>query len=206
MNRETKSKITLLKKTMANVSKQLIKHYGYKQIDGRVWTIQNEFIFVLFPFIKNHEDKPVLEITYSVKPLFVDDILWDIMGMESNKNEPLSLRVNCAFALFGVEFSKKEYILEKLEVEELSSYLEDSLKWFCTLLKTKKGNENTWFNDVESSEPTYYHCDIMRLMLMIKFEQFSNVIKYLDDHDVTGFTVSGKSIDNMIRDYCKKRL
>lgn len=46
----------------------------------------------------------------------------------------------------------------------------------------------------------------MRLMIIIKSEQFSNAIKYLDNHDVTGFTVSGKDIDDMIRNYCKKRL
>jgi len=206
MNRETKSKITLLKKTMASVSKQLIKPYGYKQIDGLVWTIQNEFIFVLFPFITSLDDKPELKITCSVKPLFADDILWDIMGMESNKNEPLSLRVKGAFAVFGVEFYKKKYPLEKLDVEELPSYLEDSLKWFYTLLTTKNGNEKIWFNEVESSNPTYYHCDIMRLMIMIKAEQFNNAIGYLDSHNVRGFTVGDKNIDYMIRDYCKKRL
>ncbi|WP_306397533.1 hypothetical protein [Telluria beijingensis] len=46
------------------------------------------------------EEKTVL--THRIKPMALDPILWDILGMPENAHEPLSLRARGAFTCWGI--------------------------------------------------------------------------------------------------------
>ena len=42
----------------------------------------------------------------TIKPLWLDDLLWDLLKMETNKEAPLSLRTIGAFTVSGSELFK----------------------------------------------------------------------------------------------------
>jgi hypothetical protein len=61
-----------------------------------------------------------------VRPIAVDEVLWDIIDVASNQRRPLSLRVTSGFACCGVPISSLECSIETFEAEA-AVYLEKSL-------------------------------------------------------------------------------
>ena len=63
-------------------------------------------------------------INARVKPIWVDDILWDLIDMADNKNQPLSLKIHGEFTVYGIEVFKLVYELPKWENDELEECLD----------------------------------------------------------------------------------
>lgn len=86
-------------KTEKVFRKQVAKKYGWKQSDYINWKIVSDYYFCLYHL--------TLESAYiEVKPLFVDDLWWEIFEMPGTKLAPQSLRGLGAFVIHGVELKK----------------------------------------------------------------------------------------------------
>ena len=97
--------------------KQISKKYGWKQSDYINWKIISDYYFCLYHLS--------LENAYiEVKPLFVDDLWWDIFEMSENKHAPKSLRGLGAFVVSGVKL--KEYCV--FDSKRISNYSEDEIE------------------------------------------------------------------------------
>ena len=66
-----------------------------------VYMVKDNMIYGLFIDARNRKThlKPVVHFFIEYKPLWIDDLLWDILDIESNKNESDSLRVIGAFTV-----------------------------------------------------------------------------------------------------------
>lgn len=53
-----------------------------------------------------------------MKPLWIDDLLWDFLKMIGNKKEPLSLRTIGAFIVYRVEIYEDYKELENWEISD----------------------------------------------------------------------------------------
>ena len=58
---------------------------------------------------KIKKDKFYCTAVETIKPLWLDDLLWDVLKMETNKEAPLSLRTIGAFTVSGSELFKDVY-------------------------------------------------------------------------------------------------
>lgn len=206
MNRETRKQISTLQKSMNAIVKDIAKAYKYKVIGGQIWTIQNEHIFEFFPFIITPPEGIKIKIRCSVKPLYVDDYLWDILGMSENKRERTSLRVNGAFSLFAVPFEERREPLIKVTYEEVYAKLQNELSTFDSFLTSILGKEAQWFTAMGASKDGYYHSELMRLMIDLHKENYSKVFHYVQTHEVSDFIVGNKSIGELITVYCASRV
>ncbi len=104
-------------KTEKAYRKHISKKYGWKQSDYINWKIISEYYFCLYHLS--------LEDAYlEVKPLFVDDLWWDIFEMSENKQAPKSLRGLGAFAVSGVKL--KDYCV--FDSKRISDYSEDEIE------------------------------------------------------------------------------
>ena len=102
-------------KTEKVYRKQVSKKYGWKQSDYINWKIVSGYYFCLYHC--------TLENAFiEVKPLFVDDLWWEIFEMSENQLAPKSLRGLGAFAITGVKL--KEYLVFDSTKISISDYTE----------------------------------------------------------------------------------
>lgn len=77
------------------------KERAFRFTRGIVWKQEGEFIVKGFGDL--YRNRFEARMHCSIKPLLADDIWWEVCGMESNKNEPLSLHATGAFVFNGTD-------------------------------------------------------------------------------------------------------
>lgn len=82
-----------LKKKIADERRRQGRKYGFRQSTYINFKVESGYFFCIYNFSGN--------IKLTVKPMYADDLWWEIWGAEDNKNEPLSLRGTGAFSLSG---------------------------------------------------------------------------------------------------------
>lgn len=82
-----------LKKKIADERRKQGRKYGFRQSAYINFKVESGYFFCIYNFSGN--------IKLTVKPMYADDLWWEIWGAEDNKNEPLSLRGTGAFSLSG---------------------------------------------------------------------------------------------------------
>lgn len=79
---------------MANDARRdLSRKYGFRQRSHISFRVEGGYFFCLFFF--NDEAR------LTVKPMYADDLWWDIWNASENKKEPISLRGTGAYSLSG---------------------------------------------------------------------------------------------------------
>jgi len=160
--REINKAIDELNKKDTSIRKNVAKKFGWKQSSYINWKVEGGYYFYLVHL------NCYGEATLYVKPLYIDDLWWDVFEMSSNKKEPMSLRGNGAFALDGVRIietpdlfdiraEESEYELEKIQKysdediekiwDDVFQQIEDEVKRFL--------KENP---DPDSYFPEEEHC------------------------------------------------
>lgn len=81
------------RKIIANARRSVSRKYGFRQSSYINFKVEGGYFFCLF-FLTG-------EARLTVKPLYADDLWWDIWGATENKKEPLSLRGIGAYTLSG---------------------------------------------------------------------------------------------------------
>ena len=92
-----------LEKTEKAVLKKIACQHGWRQRDFIEWRIEAGYFLCLRVPTINYV---LSSITLEIKPLFIDDLWWDVFNMSSNKNEPKSLRGTGAFAVNAPTIAK----------------------------------------------------------------------------------------------------
>lgn len=78
---------------IADARRSVSRKYGFRQSSYINFKVDDGYLFCLF-FLTG-------EARLTVKPLYSDDLWWDIWGATENKKEPLSLRGTGAYTLSG---------------------------------------------------------------------------------------------------------
>ena len=81
------------RKIIADARRSVSRKYGFRQSSYINFKVEGGYFFCLF-FLTG-------EARLTVKPLYADDLWWDIWGATENKKEPLSLRGIGAYTLTG---------------------------------------------------------------------------------------------------------
>lgn len=194
-----------MRKALPNLVRPLIKSYRYKSVGGMVWTVQNDMLFILSPSISTPrgEEQIYVEVTCEAKPLFADDLLWDILGLTENKSKPMSLRVNGYFTLFGVPMYTHRRVLEVLDSEQVTAHVVAELEAFSAFLASIAGREMDWFRELEAGQERYSYMEVMRLILMLHDGKRDEVLEYVSTHKVSDYIVHGKTVGELIAEYCR---
>ena len=177
MTREERKAVSALKKDLPKIVKPLIKPYGFRMTSGRVWVRKDDMLYVMIPLI-NIKDTAILHTTFLTKPVFADDYLWDILGMEENKSEPFSLRVTGAFAAHPVSFHVSNHPLSALDARELEAGLREDLEYLSVHIASVSPDSLSWFREMEAKQERYLQSDVMRLILLLH-ERFHHQRKEL---------------------------
>ena len=160
--REINKAIDELNKKDTSIRKNVAKKFGWKQSSFINWKVEGGYYFYLVHL------NCYGEATLYVKPLYIDDLWWDVFEMSSNKKAPMSLRGNGTFSLDGVKILKtpdlfdiraeeSEYELEKIQKysdEDIEKIWDDAFQQFEDEVK-RFIKENP---DPDSYFPDEEHC------------------------------------------------
>ncbi len=81
------------RKIIADARRSVSRKYGFRQSSYINFKVDGGYFFCLY-FLTG-------EVRLTVKPMYADDLWWDIWGATENKKEPLSLRGIGAYTLSG---------------------------------------------------------------------------------------------------------
>ena len=95
------------------------RKYGFRQSSYINFKVEGGYFFCLY-FLTG-------EAHLTVKPMYADDLWWDIWDASENKKEPLSLRGTGAYSLSGQVLASYE-IAETTDADELTNAFDDIFK------------------------------------------------------------------------------
>lgn len=155
MKREDQKRNKKLEKYISLLMKECPKRYRQQKLkkkDYMLWTTRGNMIYEIMPNagIREEDLKPVMSFHVGFKPLWIDELLWDILGMESNKREPDSLKVIGAFTVWPAK--------KNIEIVELLSENEEYMqsvfyeKLDEILASIKEYNEDKYVDYLNTTE------------------------------------------------------
>lgn len=203
MTREERKAVSALKKDLPKIVKPLMKPYGFHMTSRRVWVRKDDMLYVMIPLI-NIKDTAVLHTSFLAKPIFADDYLWDILGMEENKFEPFSLRVTGAFTAPSVNFHVSNHPLSALDAGELEAGLREDLEYLLAHIASVSPDGLSWFREMEAKQERYLQSDVMRLILLLHDGSRDEAAAYLERHSMRDFIINGKSFGELAEEYCRR--
>lgn len=101
-------------KMIADARRDVSRNYGFRQSSYVNFKVEDGYFFCLY-FLN--------DVRLTVKPMYADDLWWEIWDAAENKSEPLSLRGTGAYSLSGQVLATYE-IQETFDRDELSGQFE----------------------------------------------------------------------------------
>ena len=184
------------------------KALGWKQRDYINWRVEQGYFFCLLDL-----NPARLE----VKPLYADDLWWDIFEMPENKSEPMSLRGNGAFSLEGITINNYDEMVvdEATDAEYLEAY------WKATIEKAHHDMQQfihdnpdaeAYIPEIEVDETRDCTIALVRLMALIHNGREDEAVEFIKRVKKKGGRCmyhSGFLVDSdgfgYILDWCRKR-
>lgn len=199
-----------IEKQISDSLKIYAKQFGYKKISFFTYKKYKEyFIRILF----NNSNSEIWG-TGEVKPYFIDDVFWDVFDMSSNKNEPMSLRANGAFALSGIKvINKRVNVNDSLdEVNEIVKTIFKEVDEKCIKFIDKLGDDvDNYIVIAEKSEGGFnFDINLRKMLFYIKNNSFEKAMDLAQEEISKGnrghYGTMKKDIYEYVVDYCEKRL
>ncbi len=200
MTREQQKQLKLLKNSVMNIALPEIKGYKLKRKDGRVWQQKNGMFFSMLLFVSaNDNNQCLFTALESVKPLWADDLLWDILDMPENKAEPLSLRSVGAFTVSGAEIVNATAELPNWELGELEEQISLSIRHFYESIQAV--DEAEFYR---LAEQPGYQSDMMKALILIHNGKYADAIRFVDTMENDWLSNAGRGFRERAKAYCEK--
>ena len=202
MTREQQRKLRELKKALPKVLKEKIKKYKFKKKDFMLWFQKEDIFLTCFIYVGFSTDgRFICDTKEQIKPLWIDDLLWDCLHMPNNKKEPLSLRAIGAFAVSGVEVYQSYDELPNGSLEELEKYVDEYLEHFYQTIQTIQ--LDSYYEGI-SNNP--YHEELRVALTYVYHKQYNEALSYLEDKGDGIFCNVDLWIHDGIREFCESKL
>lgn len=202
VTREEQRKLRELKKALPKMLQNKIKQYKFKKTDYAIWFMKDNLFFTFLPHIGVPDDgKCYCWASENIKPLWLDDLFWEIFQMESNKSAPLSLRATGAFAVRGSELFEGKTELAKWSIDELDHHIDECLEHFYT--SVQRCTIDDFYNNLNMPG---YHSELRNALSLIYRQQYQQVLDCVDDRESGGFINVDLSINEAMIEYCRRKL
>ena len=138
-----------------------------------------------------------IKISFYAKPLWVDDILWDILKMSSNKKEPISLRSVGAFTIHAGINEYNESFQDEADIDRIIQAYFHKFKEFTETFK-----ENGF---LEQYPRITWQQEMIQVIVLIHENKFAEALEYLADRKITDFIISDKNFTELAVEYIKEQ-
>lgn len=199
-----------LKKEAMKQLKILAKKHNIKTIGGFIYKKQDNLFFWMIVSLAYYENRYTIYGEIQAKPYCLDELFWDIFGMEDNKNQPDSLRANGAYVAPSVKFDSIDIKIEsKEELEDICNELlnEFNKKVQCFLnIVTDKESYYNYINE----EVDYENRELLYILLEIQQCNYNRALEMIERElyakKTGGFIAGDKNIYEFAKEYCIKQL
>lgn len=163
-----------------------------------IWYCKDDLFYDLMIHVAvPEEDRCICSAEETVKPLWLDELLWDFLNMTDNKKEPLGLRAIGAFTVKGSQVYEEHRKLANWDVGELGQCVEMYLGHFAQTIRT--GTADDFYTYLETSP---YHADLRRSLALIHQGRRQEALAFLTDKGKGIFCNAGIWIHEAMREYC----
>ena len=90
MTREQQRLLRELKKALPEILKKEAREHKIKKKDYMLYGIKEDIFFTCHITVSANEEGCLCSVREALKPLWIDDLNWELLGMDNNKKEPLS--------------------------------------------------------------------------------------------------------------------
>lgn len=202
MTREQQRKLRELNKSLTQILKNKVKSYGFKKKDFMVWAATKELYFSLLIDVREKDGHCYCTSWEIIKPLWIDDLFWDIMDMSSNKSEPLSLRCIGIFTVHGMDCFECEQELPEWSIDELESCVTTYMEHFRNTV-----NNSTMESYYSIFDPTAYHGDIQEILILLHKQEYQKALERIQSMEGGGrFQNNDIWFREYAENYCKKQM
>ena len=188
-----------LEKTEKAIVKRIARQFGWRQSDYIEWKIESGYFICLDIGLYGYV---LREIELTIKPLYIDDLWWDVFNLSNNKNGPKSLRGLGAFAVSAPQIAKYvvlnpdralDYSTEAIEsiVQDVFQRIEKDISAFLT-----KYPDPELFCPEDGGE--YGRISpIYTLTMDLHAGRYSRVIDRIKDYNDKGISSGFCSVDSL---------
>lgn len=196
MTREQQKKLRELNKSLTQILKNNVKSYGFKKKDYMVWSATKELYFSLLIDVREKDGHCYCTSRETIKPLWIDDLFWDIMDMSENKSEPLSLRCIGAFTIHGMHCFEDKQELSEWSIEELETCVTSYMEHFQNTV-----NNSTIDSYYSIFDPTAYHGEIQEILILLHKQEYRKALDRIQSMEDGG---SFQNNDIWFKEYAEK--
>lgn len=157
------------RKIIADERRSESRKYGFRQSSYINFKVDGGYFFCLFFFTG--------EARLTVKPLYSDDLWWDIWGATENKNEPLSLRGTGAYSLSGQVLAS--YEIEKTTEEDTFNKIFQDANTKISGFLTENPDADIFYPD--ESKMDYDPDRLLYLMALIHNAKTENALEIIKE-------------------------
>lgn len=193
MTREEQRRNNEWKKHLALKSKEYFRQYKLKKKDYLFYTSKNNMFYSM---VLNMVENKVKTAFYA-KPIWLDDILWDILTMSENKNEPISLR---GIGAFTINSKIKGYDSIVSSTEDIDKVIIDTFESFINF--TNSYSENDFLNNYKSIS---YQQEMINVIVLLYNQKQQEALEYLRNTKIDNFIIKNKNFSELAMEYIMNR-
>ena len=198
MTREQQRQFKQLNTALPKILKELAKEKKLKKKDYMLYATRKDMFFDCIIFVSvNDNNECICSTRETMKPFWIDDLLWELLDMKENAKAPVSLRAVGAFTISGVDIYQKQTVLNEWTEDELRKVVEEFVDHFC---KSIKETPESAFEDNLNQE---YHRELRQALYYIHNEQYQKALDCIGETGEGLFRNGDISINDAIRDYCR---
>lgn len=205
MKREDQKRNKELEKNVSIMMKECPKRYKQQKLkkkDYMLWTIRGNMIYGIMTSagIRESDLKPVMSFLIEYKPLWIDDLLWDVIGMESNKQEPDSLRMVGAFTVGAARIHIDTIELQSEATDYVESIFYESIEKIVSSFETLTEEKYVEYLYTEK-----YVDEYSKVLVAIHQGNRNRIKELLETIDSNGrFYNEGKSYKDWLVEYLNR--
>ncbi len=199
MKKEYRAMIKQLKKITYASIRNNAKKYNFKTKQDAIFCVNENMFLSIYIRAGVNENCFICTCQEVIKPLWTDNLLWDILDCPENKNESISLRAFGAFTFFGLETYSEKSVIENWSNEELEICIEKYVKNF---VERQKCYNATFFE--EKMNRDMYQGDLYNLLHLIHKKKYSDAYDFIDNMDSDRFIIGNDGLRKLARVYCQR--
>jgi hypothetical protein len=173
-----------------------------------IYKLSDNFFVEVLLFASAKQD--LISTIISFKPYDIDDLFWDIVGLQENKKLPLSFRARGAFVLEGSEIFRfdSEILLDKPS-ESIKEILEITNKKVNKVLEKVKDIDSFISYVLQNKKPEEDWGEIdLLIVIYIRENNFKEALRLLFDakkrRGMCRYGFGEKNFYDLAIEYCQK--
>lgn len=203
MKREKQKLYKELNKKMYDSIDKYSKTYKLKKKTLFIWTSKKDFFFScqFHLGVTEASEELICSCKEICKPLWTDELLWEILKSDECFSAPMSLRGNGAFTFYGLPYNSTSVKINNWETEEIDEAI-------CGMVSNFDKHINSFGSSLfyDNTDKIKYHDTLYELLYLIHSREYEKAYTYAGDMTHNYFTVGGRTLPEYAMEYCKTHM